>query len=248
MIKEIFSIQNKNILVVGASSGIGKYLSDQLLALDCSVIGVGRRQVNPSFLYKQLDLSIDSSIDSLLEFIKENYAQIDGIILNMAISSPPLKSSDSSNKLQNIEAFDSILHTNLSSTYKIINKLSNLLGINSSLIFISSIGANLGFPDNPAYQASKAAIEALSRSMAIDLASKSIRSNCIRLGYFKAPMTEVSYNDMNMRKKRSERTILNRWGELDDILGPTVFLLSEASKYITGSVITVDGGWCSKGL
>ena len=84
--------------------------------------------------------------------------------------------------------------------------------------------------------------------MAIDLASKSIRSNCIRLGYFKAPMTEVSYNDMNMRKKRSERTILNRWGELDDILGPTVFLLSEASKYITGSVITVDGGWCSKGL
>jgi len=248
MIQEIFSIKNKNILVIGASSGIGKYLSDQLLALDCSVIGVGRRLVNPSFLYRQLDLSIDSSIDSLLEFIKENYAQIDGIILNMAISSPPLKSSDSSNKLQNIEAFNSILHTNLNSNYKIINKLSNLLGINSSLIFISSIGANLGFPDNPAYQASKAAIEALSRSMAIDLASKGIRSNCIRLGYFKAPMTEVSYNDKNMRKKRSERTILNRWGELDDILGPTVFLLSEASKYITGSVITVDGGWCSKGL
>ncbi len=248
MIQEIFSIENKNILVVGASSGIGKYLSDQLLALDCSVIGVGRRLVNPSFLYKQLDLSIDSSIDSLLEFIKENYAQIDGMILNMAISSPPLKSSDSSNKLQNIEAFNSILHTNLNSTYKIINKLSNLLGINSSLIFISSIGANLGFPDNPAYQASKAAIEALSRSMAIDLASKGIRSNCIRLGYFKAPMTEVSYNDIAMRMKRSERTILNRWGELDDILGPTVFLLSEASKYITGSVITVDGGWCSKGL
>ena len=86
------------------------------------------------------------------------------------------------------------------------------------------------------------------RALSVDLAPRGIRANHLNLGYFKAPMTSKSFNNFKLREKREKRTLLSRWGEVDEFIGPTVFLLSAASSYITGSGIDVDGGWLAKGL
>ena len=75
-----------------------------------------------------------------------------------------------------------------------------------------------------------------------------VRVNSVGPGYFKTNMTKKSWNDTDLREKRSKRIILDRWGEPDDLVGILIFLASDSSSYITGQDFYVDGGWLSKGL
>ena len=117
-----------------------------------------------------------------------------------------------------------------------------------SIINITSIGAELGFPNNPAYIAAKGALKQLTKSLALDLGPFGIRVNNIGPGYFRTDMTKGSWNDPQLEEDRIRRTILGRWGEPDDLAGAAIFLASEASRYITGQDLYVDGGWLAKGL
>ena len=117
-----------------------------------------------------------------------------------------------------------------------------------SIINITSIGANLGFPNNPGYLASKGGLASLTRSFAYDLASKNIRVNSIVPGYIRTEMTSESYNNERLKKEREDRMLLKRWGECGDLVGAAIYLASNASSYVTGSEIYIDGGWSIKGL
>ena len=77
---------------------------------------------------------------------------------------------------------------------------------------------------------------------------KKIRCNSILLGYFKTRMTEKSFNSHKLKKQREDKTMLKRWGEKKEILGPILFLSSNLSNYITGQSIAIDGGWTSKSI
>jgi len=117
-----------------------------------------------------------------------------------------------------------------------------------SIINITSLNAELAFPNNPAYVASKGGLKMLSKALARDWGIYGIRVNNLGPGYIKTDMTEASFNNKTTRKEREERTMLGRWGEVDDLIGPCVFLASDASEYITGQDIYIDGGWLGKGL
>jgi len=117
-----------------------------------------------------------------------------------------------------------------------------------SIINITSLNAELAFPGNPAYMASKGALRQLTRSAAYDLAPYGIRANNIAPGYIKTAMTEKSYNNQQLYEARQSRTILGRWGTPGDLAGAAIFLASNASSYITGQDLYVDGGWNIKGL
>jgi len=112
-----------------------------------------------------------------------------------------------------------------------------------SIINITSINAELGFPRNPAYVASKGGLKMLGKSLAKDWSNKGIRVNNLGPGYIKTDMTMKRYLNKKTRKEREDRTLMKRWGEKSDLIGPCVFLASDASKYITGQDIYVDGGW-----
>lgn len=197
----------------------------------------------------ELDITNTKSIDSFIKHLKEKGFLIDGLVFSAAKSLPPLfKVNEKINKLQHPEVFNDLLQTNLYAVYNLVYNLELFLAPKASIVFLSSIGAHRAFPDNIGYQASKAAIESLARSLSYELASKEIRANSIALGYFKTDMTKKSYENPKMRKERSERTLLNRWGEPDEVCGTVNFLLSDSSRYITGTTIHLDGGWSSKGL
>ena len=197
----------------------------------------------------KLDIIKEESILLLREHIKNKHNFIDGIVFAAAKSLPP-KSIEEKDflKLQAPNVFKEIIQTNLLSIYNCIYNLQDLLKDYSSIVMLSSIGAHLSFPNNPGYQVSKAGLESMARSISYDLASKNIRANSLVLGYIKTDMTSKSYNDEKMREERTKRTILKRWGSVNDIPGAVKFLLSEESSYITGTSITIDGGWLSKGL
>ena len=106
----------------------------------------------------------------------------------------------------------------------------------------------MDFPNNPAYVSSKFALLGLSKSLALDFNYKNIRVNTILPGYIKTKMTINSYNKKSENQKRKNRTIMNKWGQPSDLVGASIFLASEASSYMTGSEIVIDGGWLAKGL
>ena len=117
-----------------------------------------------------------------------------------------------------------------------------------SIINIASIAGKLGMPDNPSYQVAKAGLRQLSRAMARDFADDGIRVNAICPGYILTDMTRGSYEDPQRRAERTERTMLGRWGDPNELIGPCLFLASEASSYMTATDLFVDGGWSGKGM
>ena len=116
-----------------------------------------------------------------------------------------------------------------------------------SIINITSLNAELAFPGNPAYVAFKGALKQLTKALALDLAPE-IRVNAIGPGYFRTDMTRNSWDNEKTRKERASRTMLGRWGEPDDLAGAVIFLASDASAYVTGIDLYVDGGWLARGL
>ena len=250
----MFSIKNKRVLIVGASRGIGYQISARLKKDNAKVIGIARSDISPDFKYIKVDISNANEINNFKSYIKKNNIYFDGIVINSAISQPPkeveekedFKDDQKFSQLPN--KFEFINNINLISVYKLLFIISPFIAKNASIVCISSIGSILGFPSNPAYQTSKAGLNSLVRSMAVDLSKYGIRVNHLNLGYINAPMSADSYKDKYMNKARSDRTILKRWGTIDEVIGPVIFLLSDASSYITGSGINVDGGWLVKGL
>ena len=119
---------------------------------------------------------------------------------------------------------------------------------NSSIINVTSIGGHLGFPSNPSYISSKAALSGLTRALSLDFAKYGIRVNNLVPGYFLTNMTKKSFQDQTKRDNRSSRTVLCRWGDPKELIGPAIFLASEASLYMTGADLIIDGGWSIKGL
>ena len=140
------------------------------------------------------------------------------------------------------------MNTNLLGSYYCCDSVAAFMKSESSIINITSIGANLGFPNNPGYQASKGGLAALTRALAYDLAEKNIRYNSIVPGYIRTEMTQESYNDDRLKKERENRMLLKRWGECRDLVGAAIYLASRSSSYVTGSEILIDGGWSIKGL
>ena len=117
-----------------------------------------------------------------------------------------------------------------------------------SIINITSLASMMGMPGNPGYVASKGGLGMLTKGLAIDLARDNIRVNNIIPGYILTDMTSKSYSDQKLKKLRDQRMIKNRWGQPKDLAGAVILLASDASDYITGTDIIVDGGWSAKGL
>ena len=117
-----------------------------------------------------------------------------------------------------------------------------------SIIHIASIAGIVAMPGNPSYSAAKAGLRHLSKAMANDFATRNVRINTVCPGYIVTDMTRASYDDPDRQAERSSHTMMGRWGQPEELLGPCLFLASDASSYVTGIDLIVDGGWTGKGM
>ena len=117
-----------------------------------------------------------------------------------------------------------------------------------SVLFIASLASFTGFPRNPAYQASKAGVAGLMRAFAYDLGRLGVTVNALSPGYIRTAMTAGSHANPAMHAARRRHTLLDRWGEPEDVAAAALFLCGPGATYITGVNLPVDGGWLAKGL
>lgn len=234
-----------SVIISGAASGIGKATTELLLKNNINVLGLDLSDPSiDSTLYKHL--KVDLSDHKCLEDanLKKTFSLYQGLVNAAGIT---LK-YDQNDKY---EIFEKTLKVNLIAPYYLIETFaeSRLYPYKlSSIVNISSIGGIMGFPKNPSYCASKGGLESLTRALSIDLFEKKIRVNSIRPGYTETPMNQKSLENKSEKELRSKHTVMNRWGSAHEIAESILFLLSDKSSYITGSCLTVDGGWTIKGL
>ena len=159
--------------------------------------------------------------------IVEDGGRIDGLVNNAGIS---LQASDRYDR----DDFVQTLSVNTLAPFRLGWLAAQAMkppgGRGGSIVNVTSLGAHRGFPGNPSYQASKAALRQLTRAMAVDFGDFGVRVNSLCPGYIVTAMTSASHDDPEANEARAERTILGRWGQPDDLVGPCQFLLSDASQ------------------
>ena len=247
-IEKLFSLQGKVAIVTGASRGIGASIAQGLSNAGVSVVGIARssepEQKLPEGDYRQCDVRDAKAFEKLCKEIHRQFGRINILVNSAGISIPVTEKGNLR------ESFDQILATNLVSIYQCCDAAAEFMRLagGGSIINITSIGSYLGFPENPAYVASKGGVRSLTKALALDYAPKNIRVNNIVPGYIHTAMTEKSYSDNKLNRERVSRMIIPRWGKPQDFIGAAIYLASDASSYVTGTDLIVDGGWTAKGL
>ena len=244
-INDLFSVKDKTVIITGCSSGIGLQVAKGFILNGANVIGLSRSEplekLNFMYFYK-CDLTKELEINSVVKKLKLKNIKINSLLNIAGISLGKFSDVYEMNK------FDKTININLRAVYELIYKLKPFYVNGTSIINFSSIGGYLGFPNNPSYCASKGALLSLSKALANDFGSENIRVNCVLPGYFHTKMTSSSFVNPDEKKVRDNRNMLGRWGELTELVGVSIFLASDASSYVTGAELVVDGGWVSKGL
>jgi NAD(P)-dependent dehydrogenase (short-subunit alcohol dehydrogenase family) len=242
---KIFDLSKKNIIVTGSNRGNGLAISKGLIKAGAKVIRIDKKfNTNLNSDDYQFDLSKISEIPNLVLMLSKKYKKIFGLVNNAGITVA------TDNPYKDFKAYEETLNVNLHSVFVLSSEICPIMAKNKdgSIINITSLGAHLGFEGNPSYQISKSGVRQLTKSLARDWGKNGIRVNNICPGYIKTSMTSKSFNNKKEKKKREDRMILNRWGSPTDLVGPAIFLLSNASSYITGTDIVVDGGWIANGM
>lgn len=252
---DLFSLDGKVVIITGGARGIGRALVEGFAQAEACVAIVDRltheleetRKSYPSpefcVLAINRDLTDDGVIPEIVDLVIDSFGRID-VLINCAgitIPSPPPYPTDN---------WEETIDTNLRAPFKLMREVSRHMVAqgSGSIINITSLNADLAFPNNPAYLSSKGGLKMMSKGFALDLGKYGVRVNNLGPGYTRAPTSMESYNDPVRRKEREARTILGRWAEPEDMVGAAIFLASDASSYVTGQDLYVDGGWSAKGL
>ena len=252
---DLFNLKNKTIIVTGSAGGNGLAIAKSFYNLGANLVLTDKdylslKKNTKSFssnrsIKLKCDINQIKDRKKIVEKTKKKFNYIHGLVNNAGISI-----SNNSNKY-NKKDWDNTINTNLSSIFFLTQLVANhmvLKRINGSIINITSLASHFGMPNNPAYVASKAGLKYLTKAMAIDYGHNNIRINNLSPGYIQTNMTKKSYNNKKLRVTRAKKTILNKWGQPNDIIGAAIYLMSESSKYVTGIDLHVDGGWAAKGL
>lgn len=240
--------RGKMAIVTGGGSGIGLAIAEKFVSAGIQTIIVGRDEQKLNDAKAQLgglcypmtcDLSDLSSIPAFVEKVIAQFEQIDILVNNAGINMKKdfIEVTD--------EDFQGIITTNLSSVFALSREVVKqmLKKGSGSIINISSMAAQYGLPRVIAYTASKTAIDGMTRAMAVELSPKGIRVNAIAPGFIETAMTAKALNsDPERKQKVFGRTPMGYMGQPADIGDAALFLATDASKYITGVILPVDGG------
>ena len=241
-----FSLENKTILVTGASSGIGRAIAIECSKMGATVIITGRNEERLNQTFEQLennnhkkivcDLNSEENIKELVNVMPV----LNGIVHAAGIVKTLPFQFISSTELKNIFDVNFFAPALLSQMIIKSKKISK----DASIVFISSIdGPATAHIGNSMYAASKGAVTAIAKNMAVDLAAKKIRVNCILPGMTETPLIhseDITQEQLDMDVKLYP---LKRYGKPEEIAYATVYFLSDASAWTTGANLIIDGGF-----
>jgi len=250
-ILDSFRLDNKVALITGAASGLGAAIATALAQAGAQVAVHGNRRaanetaeaIGEKAAAFQADLSHTASAESLFGRVIERFGRVD-ILINNAGTIHRDAAVDTS-----LDSWQQVLQVNLTSVFQLSQLAArDMIGRNSpgKIVNIASLLSFQGGIRVPAYAASKGGVAQLTKALANEWAPKNIQVNAIAPGYFATTNTEALQADETRNRQILERIPAGRWGQPEDLTGAALFLSSSASDYVTGTILTVDGGWMGR--
>ena len=253
-LNQLFDLTGKTALVTGCSRGIGEAMAIGLAEAGANIVGVSGtlkpgsdaeqkiKKIGREFTPYVIDLSNRKELYASIEKIKSAHPVIDILINNAGIikRDPAAVHTD--------EEWDAVLNVNLDAAFILAREFGKEMIKRKSgkIIFTCSLLSFQGGINVPGYAASKGAVASLVKALANEWASKGVNVNGIAPGYIATKNTEALREDEDRSKSILDRIPAGRWGVPEDFKGPAVFLSSNASDYVDGEILTVDGGWMGR--
>ena len=251
----LFKLDGKTALVTGCKRGIGKAMAIALAEVGADIIGVSKslepsgsaveREIaalGRSFKAYACDFGKRAAVRDFVRQVQSDFPVIDILVNNAGtiLRKPAAEHPE--------EYWDEVIETNLNAQFLISREIGRRMLERGAgkIIFTASLLTFQGGVTVPGYAASKGAIGQLTKALANEWAPKGVQVNAIAPGYIKTDNTTALQADPVRNPAILSRIPAGRWGEPDDFKGAVVFLASSASDYVTGSILTVDGGWMAR--
>lgn len=255
MILDQFNLKGKTAIVTGCRRGIGKAMAEALAEAGADIIGVSVNLENEGseiskyveklgrkFFPYRCDFGDRNSLKEFIENVKKDFSGIDILVNNAGtiLRKPAAEHPD--------DYWDEVIEVNLNSQFILSREIGSRMVERGygKIIFTASLLSYQGGITVPSYAASKGGIKQLTMALSNEWASKGVNVNAIAPGYIKTDNTDALQKDKVRNKAILERIPAGRWGEPEDFKGLIVFLASDASSYINGSLFLVDGGWMGR--
>ncbi len=243
----LFDLGHRTALVVGAGSGIGEAAAHGLAAFGahviCADVNATPVEAVANAISQQggkaqacaLDMRDSAKIASALQ---------DAPPIDILVSTPSINVRKPMLQLSDDE-FDRIINLNLRGTFMLLRHVAKGMAERGrgSIIVFSSIRGDVVEPGQSIYAATKSGVRQMCRALAAELASQHVRVNLIAPGVVETPLTAQIKNNPAWYNAYAEKSAFKRWAQPNEMVGAVVYLASEASSYVTGSVMYVDGGW-----
>jgi gluconate 5-dehydrogenase len=246
----MFDLTGRRALVTGSSTGIGYALAKGLAGAGAELILNGRNVARLAEAVSRLrdegatvhaasfDVTSADDVEKAIGGIEREIGAIDILVNNAGMQRrAPLEQFSH-------EQWQELMKTNVDSVFLVGQAVARHMieRKRGKIINICSVQSELGRPNIAAYTASKGAVKMLTKGMAIDWGQYGIQVNGLGPGYFKTELTEALVNDETFSKWLTGRTPSRRWGDVEDLVGAAVFLASDASNFVNGHILYVDGG------
>jgi NAD(P)-dependent dehydrogenase (short-subunit alcohol dehydrogenase family) len=246
--KAMKTLQNKIALVTGGNSGIGYAAARVLAERGATVVITGRRREAVETAARELgvfgftaDQAVLEDTDALVQYIREQFGRLDILFINAGIAG-----GGSNIENTTAEYFDTMMNINFRGAYFTLNRFIPLLPEGASVVFLSSIVAQMYAPQSSVYQASKAALNSIAKTAAAELATRKIRVNIVSPGPTRTEVLNKSgLSEAQLQQvfdHLTERIPLKKIGTADDVAGLVAYLSEDQAGFITGSEFVIDGG------
>jgi NAD(P)-dependent dehydrogenase (short-subunit alcohol dehydrogenase family) len=247
----LFSVSGRVACVTGASSGLGRQAATALAHAGAQVVGVARRraaleewcsEIGDNAAAVEADLADRDDLPDVAERIAAPFGAPD-----ILVTAAGLNTREAADEVT-AEGWDATLAINLTAPFFLAKALAPAMREKSwgRIVNFASLQSFRAFPNGIAYGASKGGVAQLTRAMAEAWSRAGITANAIAPGFFPTELTAAVFDDVERTARNAAQTCIGRNGEPEDLDGPLLFLCSDASRYVTGQVLMVDGGFTAK--
>jgi NAD(P)-dependent dehydrogenase (short-subunit alcohol dehydrogenase family) len=247
----VFRLDGRVAVVVGAASGIGTEAARGLAAFGAAVVCADVNHDGARDLAREIqnaggqaegahvDITNAASVTALFDDIEHRHDTVDVLVATPSVNvrKPLLQVGD--------DDFDRVISLNLKGTFRLLRAAGAKMASqqSGSIILLSSIRSQVVEPGQGVYAATKAGIVQMGRALAAELGPRGVRVNAIAPGVVDTPLTRPIKERSDWYEAYAAKSALGRWAAAGELVGPIVFLASDASSYVTGAVLFVDGGW-----